>query len=112
MEPDASSRYSLGMPTDPTIRQIEEMIVSGRELVRQAEEALARAGRFFAEYGIDPEKAETELRRVGGQEAVDAVNRKVEEKMKEIEDAVWREQMHARPARPPAGRRRSVRPTV
>lgn len=111
MEPDARSRYSPGMKSDQT-RQIEEMITSGRALVRQAQEALDAAHRFFVENGIDPEAAEADLRRIGGQKAVDAVHAEVRARIKAIEEAVWRDQVHAPSAGKPGPRRRLVRSMI
>lgn len=111
MEPDGRGGYSPGMKSDQT-RQIEEMITSGRALVRQAQEALDAAQRFFEDNGIDPEAAEADLRRIGGQKAVDAVHAEVKARIQAIEEAVWRDQVHAPSVGKSSPRRRLVRSMV
>ena len=94
-----------------TLEEINEVIENGRRLVEKAREAIARRERYCAERGIDPDAAIEELRRQGGEAAVQAMQAEVQAALKKIEEEVRQERMHKSKARS-AGKPARVRPNM
>lgn len=90
------SRYST--------QEIDELIANGRRLVAEAQEAIARSDRFFAEHNIDPAECLEFVRTHGGDAAVQEVQAQVKATIDSIEDELRTQRFHATRKRP-TGRR-------
>ncbi|VTU27138.1 hypothetical protein H4CHR_01934 [Variovorax sp. PBS-H4] len=76
--------------SQPDFPDIKAAIDQARKLVAKAQETLGKADRFFAEQGFDEEKCLQELRRLGGEDAVQKARAEVDEQLRAIEDEVQR----------------------
>ena len=65
-----------------------------QELAMQAQEALRAHHRLLEERGITPDSCLAEVRRVGGEAAVEKVRREAEETLRALDERVEREVMH------------------
>jgi len=90
-------------------RRVEEVIESGRALVRDARYMLERTRRQFAELGINPEAEHEKLKAEGGDEAVARAGAEFQSLLDEVEAEVRRNQMHSQ-ARGGGGRHVRLRP--
>ncbi|WP_395687956.1 hypothetical protein [Caenimonas koreensis] len=73
---------------------VEEVIANGRRVVKEAEEALARSKRLFAENNIDPEETMALIRKRGGDAAVRALEAQAVAMLQEFEDEMERQRVH------------------
>jgi hypothetical protein len=78
-----------------TPQEVDEIILTSRRLVEQAEQMLANSHRKLAECGLDPEAYVEQLRRHGGEAAVAAFMDEVERTKRDIEAEVASQRMHA-----------------
>jgi hypothetical protein len=93
---------------DKAQQEIDDVIANGRRLVKEAREALAMVDRIFAEHNIDPKDSLEEVRRQGGEDAVQALQAQVQAALSRVEDDVERQRLHTQKVRP-EGRRPSTR---
>ncbi|HVZ45029.1 MAG TPA: hypothetical protein VHA82_14560 [Ramlibacter sp.] len=98
--------------SDRMNQEIDRLIANGNRLIEEAQEALERSKRFYAERGIDPGKIMELVRLQGGEEAVREVEAEVEAVMQQIREEAERRQLHERPQRPPARAPRTARKMV
>lgn len=85
---------------------IEQLISQGRELVAQAQAALARSDQFFSEQGIDVAECEQYMREHAADPDVQAAHARVAAIRQKVEDEVRRDHMHG------AGSRARVSPRL
>lgn len=65
-----------------------------QELVMQARETLRTYHRLLEERGMTPDSCLAELRRVGGEAAVEKVRREADETLRALDERTQRELMH------------------
>lgn len=76
-------------------RRVQEAIVQGRTLVRDARLLVERTRRCFAALGIDPEAEYERLKAEGGEAAVLRVQAEFQDLIEGIEAEIRRDAMHA-----------------
>jgi hypothetical protein len=67
---------------------------NAKELAMQAQEALRTHRRLLEERGITPDSCLAEVRRLGGEAAVEKVRREAKESLRALDERVQREVMH------------------
>ncbi|KWT92109.1 MULTISPECIES: hypothetical protein [unclassified Variovorax] len=75
-----------------------------QELAMQAQETLSTYHRLLEERGVTPDSCLAELRRVGGEAAVDKARREAEETLRAMDERIEREVMHAPASNRPLSR--------
>jgi hypothetical protein len=91
-----------------TPEEIKELVANSQRLVKEANEALERGARVFAELNIKPGEALEYVRRQGGEAAVKKVMALVDEEMQRIKDEAEQRILHA-PKMRPSGQRSRIR---
>ena len=76
-----------------------------RELAMQAQETLRTYHCLLEEHGMTPDSCLAELRRVGGEAAVEKVRREAEETLRVLDERIEREVMHMPASSRPLSRR-------
>jgi DNA-binding transcriptional MerR regulator len=88
--------------------EVNERIANGRRVVQEADEALERGKRFFAENNIDPKEIEEFMRNNASDPVVQKVEAQIKAEIEQIQEETQRRRMHAPKART-AGQRPRIR---
>jgi hypothetical protein len=70
------------------LKEVEEIIAKGRKVVDQSRRMVREMEEYFAARGITREGCVAELRRLGGEAAVQAVEREIQEMLRQADEAV------------------------
>jgi len=70
------------------LKEVEEVIAQGREVVERSRRMVQEWEEYFAKRGITRESCLAELRRLGGDAAVEAVEREIQETLRKADEEV------------------------